>query len=272
MTLGELLKSAEHRLADVDIGSARLDSLILLEDELSRDRSWILAHLEVELDGKDVSNLDKKLARRAKHIPLAYIRGFSEFYGRRILVNASVLEPRPESETMIELLKKLKLPAKPVIADIGTGSGALAIIAKLELPKAGVLAVDIDPKCLTVARRNANNLKAKVRFYRGDLLSALPENLKVNAILANLPYVPRNLHINQAAAMEPRLAIDGGSDGLDVYRRFFEQVKALKREPEFILAESLPPQHQALSQIANQAGYKLADTEDLIQLFSRVKS
>src|SRR3990167_5993439 len=101
------LKDATEKLRTIGIGSARLDSLILLEDELGRDRAWILAHPETILQGSTLKKLNKKLARRAKHEPLAYIRGFSEFYGRKFKVNKRVLEPRPESETIIDLLKNL---------------------------------------------------------------------------------------------------------------------------------------------------------------------
>lgn len=267
MTIDKFLKTAEQSLKTAGIGSARLDSLILLEDQIGKERSWILAHPEVRLDVASLKKLNKKLALRAKHLPIAYIRGFSEFYGRRFIVNENVLEPRPESETMIELLKNLKLPGKPAIADVGTGSGALAITAKLELPEAVVVATDIDVKCLTVARKNAKNLGVKIGFYRGDLLSALPLGANPDVLLANLPYVPRNFHINQAAAMEPRLAIDGGSDGLDVYRKLFKQLEFLISKPRFILTESLPPQHKGLAQIAKQTGYELTKNEDLIQVF-----
>jgi methylase of polypeptide subunit release factors len=90
-------------------------------------------------------------------------------------------------------------------------------------------------------------------------------------ILANLPYVPINFMINQSAAMEPRIAINGGSDGLDVYRRFFDQINKLPRQPKYIFTESLPPQHKELGKIAKTSGYKLAKTQDFIQLFVLIK-
>src|SRR3989344_8596930 len=107
MTNNQWLKQATNTLKATDIGSARLDALILLEDELNRDRAWILAHPEHEILAGSLKKLNKKLARRTTHEPLAYIRGFSEVYGRKFKVNKRVLEPRPESETMIELLKQL---------------------------------------------------------------------------------------------------------------------------------------------------------------------
>lgn len=272
MTVAEFLIAGEDKLKIAGIASARLDVLIILEDGLGKDRSWLLANQNEEISAAKFKQLGKTLGLRIGHRPLAYIRGFTEFYGHRFFVNESVLQPRPESETMIELLLDLVESRKSkvenwVVADIGTGSGALAITAKLELPNAEVVGVDIDPECLVVARKNAKQLKTKIKFFRGDLLSPIPYPLFPNVILANLPYVPRNVRINQSAAMEPKLAIDGGSDGLDVYRRFFDQLNTLKSKPRYILTESLPPQHSKLTQIASYAGYKLIKTTDFIQQF-----
>src|SRR5258708_1952449 len=107
MNLGEYLSGAERRLKQAGISSARLDVLILLEDSLHKNRLWLLAHPEHEITNDQVGKLQAKLERRARHVPLSYIRGHSEFYGRRFKLNRHVLEPRPESETMISLLRKL---------------------------------------------------------------------------------------------------------------------------------------------------------------------
>lgn len=261
------LRWAADRLEQAGVGSARLDCLILLEDLLLKDRSWLLAHPEHSLTPAMVKKLEEQIVRRADHEPLAYIRGFTEFYGRRFIVNKTVLEPRPESEDMITLLKDI-VKTTPVlaVADVGTGSGALAITAKLELPKATVIATDIDPKCLKVAKSNAQKHDAEVKFFQGDLLSPIPSTLPLSIILANLPYVPDSHKINQAAAMEPKIAIFGGPDGLSVYRRLFSD--PVPPKPRFILTESLPPQHQKLASIGRSAGYRLTKSEGFIQLFT----
>lgn len=280
MKIAEWLKQAEMKLTEAGIGSAQLDALILLEDELGKDRAHLLAHPEIILEtpaqGYTLCRLEAKLERRLKHEPMAYIRSFSEFYGRNFKIDKRVLEPRVESEAMIELLLNLNLPAAPQIADIGTGSGALAITAKLELPEAQVLATEIDKAALEVAKQNAKELGADIKFLQGDLLQPL---LSTNyylptTILANLPYVPNNWQINEAAAMEPRVAIFGGVDGLDLYRRLFGQISARAHMPQFVLTESLPPQHQKLSDIAASHQYKLHKSNDFIQVFklSKVKT
>ena len=286
-TVNTWLARASKILKNAGIGSAYLDTLILLEDETGHDRAWLLAHSETLLQGRALQRLERQIARRTKHEPLAYIRSRTQFYDREFYISKQVLEPRPESETMITLLKDL-LYHKPLVyrvppcrvaragsckvIDLGTGSGALAITTKLEMPKIEVTATDIDPKCLKVARQNAHKYSVKIKFLRGDLLLPLkPWTLDSGlwTILANLPYVPDNFHINQAAAMEPRLAIFGGRDGLNVYHRLFIQLQPLKTQPRFILTESMPPQHKKLAQIARSSGFKLKTTEDFIQLFEK---
>jgi release factor glutamine methyltransferase len=230
------LQYAASRLNKAGIGSARLDSLILLEDVLDKERSWVLAHQEQELSKTKTKRLDSKLKKREKHLPLAYVRGHTEFYGRKFLVNRHTLEPRPESETMIELLLKLPISTKVKIADVGTGSGALGITAALELNNPNVDLYDIDASALAVARHN-------------------------------LPYVPDHYRINQAAAMEPKIAIFGGKDGLDIYRRFFAQLQRFHWKPKYVLTESLPTQHKDLSAIAKAFGFELQISEDFIQVY-----
>lgn len=265
MNAGIWLAETVGRLSNSNVPSARLDALVLLEDFTGKDRSWLLAHPELEI--ADTSALNKQIERRAKHEPLAYIRGKSEFYGRDFMVSADTLEPRPETETIIEMLKDMK---NEVVADIGTGSGCLAITADLELVGVTVHATEISEAALEIARQNNKELKGSVQFYRGSLLKPLIEQkIAPDVIITNLPYVPDSHTINQAATFEPRLAIFGGEDGLDLYRELFVQVKQLPGFPAHIMTESLPFQHTELAQIAMAAGYKLKTSQDFIQIFER---
>src|SRR3990167_4910467 len=221
------LKDATEKLRTIGIGSARLDSLILLEDELGRDRAWLLAHPETILQGSTLKKLNKKLAESGE------------------------------------------LRAESYIVDIGTGSGALGITAALELHNHNVDLYDIDASCLAVARHNAHMHELHLHCYKRDLLNRPVRPYDV--LLANLPYVPDNWRINPAAAREPKLAIFGGPDGLDVYRRLFDQLNSSKgrtlREVRYVFTEALPPQHQRLAKIAEEAGYKMLKSQDFIQLF-----
>jgi methylase of polypeptide subunit release factors len=341
MTINEWLRASQNKLKEAGISTARLDCLVLLEDALGKDRAWILSHADEELQGSILKLLNTKITQRARHIPLAYIRGHAEFYGRDFTVNEHTLVPRPETETMIDLLKhirnleadiatwqverrgrkphkkqypfeqhgptsnlvktdegykvvwqKAKRPAHtqspaPIhgqslryhdedfhLIDVGTGSGAIAITAKLELPEATVTAIDIDEKCLKTAATNAKQLKADITFLHGNLLEPMGEveNGKCYILLCNLPYVPDNFQINTAATHEPRHALFGGSDGLALYREMFSQITANQWKPEYILTESLPPQHEILADIAKAAGYSLEKTDDFIQLFTIASS
>ncbi len=259
------LETATKQLESAGIGSARLDCLILLEDILNKDRAHLLAHPEIKLSPEQQKQLAAQLKRRAGHEPLAYIRGRIEFFGRDFLVNKNVLVPRPESETMIELLKDLTLD-HPKIADIGTGSGALGITAALEIHGAQVDLCDIDPLALAIASENCKLHSLDLPCLEENLLASPARSYEV--ILANLPYVPDNFTINQAAMIEPKHAIFGGPDGLDLYRTFWQQIKDMPSGPRFVLTESLPPQHQKLAEIAEKAGYRAVETADFIQLFT----
>ncbi len=272
------LEQAGRKLTAKDVPTARLDCLVLLEDLLGKDRAHLLAHPELELTNEQERVLNEQIERRSKHEPLAYIRGKSEFYGREFMVNAHTLEPRSETETMLTLLKKQiedwrlrNEDNELTLVDVGTGSGAIAVTAKLEFPQSRVIATDISQKCLETAQQNANNLNADVTFFLGNLVEPLldPQSsvLSPLAILANLPYVPDSHTINKAAMFEPRLAIFGGADGLDLYRELFAQIDRQEHKPQYILTEALPFQHKDLALIAKSHGYTLAKTDDFIQLF-----
>jgi release factor glutamine methyltransferase len=266
MRLGECLSRSEKQLKTAGISSARLDTLILLEDALHKDRAWILAHPEAELNQTTAGRMGRKIERRSRHVPLAYIRGHTEFYGRRFKVNRHVLEPRPESETMIELLKHLRLPARPAIADVGTGNGAIGITAALELPGSIVDLYDISAGCVSVAKHNTHLHEVHMHVRKMNLLSRPLRPYDV--ILANMPYVPDKWRINEAAMAEPKIAIFGGKDGLDVYRKLFAQLGRFTWKPSYILTEALPPQHEKLAAIAADSGFNLRKSDDFIQVFT----
>lgn len=264
--LGEYLRRATNILGQAGVLTARLDMLILLEDRLRKDRSWILAHPEHKLTHADISHLDKLVSRRSQHEPLAYIRGEAEFYGRTFAVDQHTLQPRPETESLIDLLRTL--PEHPrSIADIGTGSGIVAITAKLEYPDSDVYATDISKHALRVALQNSQTLSADVAFYKGNLLQPLSKT-DVHVVLANLPYVPMDYPINRAATYEPKVALFAGVDGLDLYKQFFEQLVKRPQQVTYVITESLAEQHNALTTLASAHSYTLHRSLGLAQLFT----
>ncbi len=276
MLLNQYIKTKQIELQRSGIKSARLDVLILLEDTLNKDRAWLLANQDLNLTSQNIEILNKLFKLRSTHIPLAYIRGHVEFYGRTFVINASTLVPRPESEDMvselINLAAQLDLASKNHknkrwlrVADVGTGSGALGITAYLETSNTLVDLIDIDKDALKVAKINVDIFTLNLSIIKNDLLANLTNEYDV--LLCNLPYVPNDFEVNEAAKKEPRIALYGGHDGLDLYRRLYKQLEERAIKPLYILSESLPMQHETLVRISESHGYKLRNTNNYIQVF-----
>jgi release factor glutamine methyltransferase len=170
------------------------------------------------------------VARRAKYEPLAYILGHQEFFGLDFIVDRRVLIPRHETETLVQLaLERARKIASPVIVDVGTGSGAIGLSLAKNLPQARVVAVDQSHDALDVARLNAKRLglESQVEFLHGDLLAPFVGSFDI--LVSNLPYIPTTRIDelpHEVRAFEPRLALDGGPDGLDVMRRLLVQLES----------------------------------------------
>lgn len=273
MKIVEFLNSATKKLAQSS-STSQLDAEVILARVLKVDRSWLHSHTDEELSKENISILDGYIDRRVKHEPLAYILEKSEFYGREFYITNDVLVPRPESETMIDLCKnyaeKNKLD-RLVIIDIGSGSGALGITASLELKPHRLIAIDIDNKCNEVTKSNASRYEHNIEIINGDLaIPLLSRDFKDSnlIVLANLPYVPDKYEINQSATKEPKIAIFGGEDGLDLYRKMFLELKEINAKSLAVFTESLPFQHSSLKHIAQSAGFKFRVSEDFINLFT----
>lgn len=268
MTYDQWLRHAIEQCTKANIDTARLDALILLEHATATPRATILAHPETVIDQSVMRQLNTYLKQRVDGMPIAYIMCKKEFFGRNFIVTPDVLIPRPESETIITTLKKYcsdELPTPIKLLDVGTGSGCLAITAKLEMPKLRVWACDISRSALSVAKHNAETQHADVTFFVSDLLVASDD--KFDIIVANLPYVPTTLAVSNEVLTEPNIAVFSGSDGLDTIRRFFAQVNTNLAKGGVVLLESLVIQHSKVADIATTHGLQLKETEDLIQVF-----
>lgn len=266
MTISNWLVESMVKLKDAGVAHGRREALIFLSDLLQQDKSWIHAHPEHELDDLQVRELSYKLEKRLKRVPLAYIRGYVEFYGRKFTVNSNVLIPRPESEGFIDLLKTLRFETMR-LADVGAGSGVLGITAALEFPDSSVHLYDIDPATLALAHHNARQYELYLHYYESDLLDNLQPK-PYDIFLANLPYVPEGLITSPEIETEPKLALFSGKDGLDIYRKFWPQVSSLEHKPKYILTEALEDQHTETEELARRAGYTLQMTDKLVQLFA----
>lgn len=268
MTVGEFLAKSTATLQAAGILTARLDTLVLLCDVLDCNKAYLLAHTDQTLSDGQLQAVEAHIATRSQHTPLAYIRGHVMFYGRDFTVSPAVLIPRPETEAIIEIATQQRLPNKPRIADIGTGSGCVGITLALEMPEAIVDLYDISPEALEIARENSLQLDVHVRVLSSDLLTSLKDTYDV--VVANLPYVPEAYPINEAARQEPAIALFSGADGLNHYRSFWKQIDDLGSKPSIVITESLPSQHHVLASLARIHGYVLEKTNDFVQLFVRV--
>ena len=277
MTVQDWLPQAITQLKAAGVDTARLDVMVLLSDQIGCDRGYILAHPERQLSDLQLTELKKLLDKRSAHVPLSYLRGKAEFYGREFVVGPGVLVPRPETEAMIDLFNQLlgelngRRQLAPNgkqwrVADVGTGSGALGITAALEQPSVHVSLLEIDTAAMEIAKTNVINLSTATPVIESDLLKNAAQDYDI--LLCNLPYVPDDYGINQAATHEPALAIFGGADGLDLYRRLFTQIKIVANKPLYILTEALPQSHELLATLAGASGYQLMETADFIQLFA----
>jgi len=246
---------------------------ILLSDALDKDKAWILANPKEEISNTHIEKLAKLLNRRAMHEPLAYIRKHCEFYNREFIVTVDVMQPRPESETIIEELLlvieegRVFGTQEPIlhISDVGTGSGILGITAALEIPKSEVELLEINEKAAAIAKSNVDLFTLKISVKKSDLLQNASS--KIDVILANLPYVPDEYEINTAAQYEPHIALFGGPDGLNIYRKLFIEAAQYTYKPLLIIIEAFPFQHEKLREIAKKSKYKLYRSQDFIQLY-----
>jgi len=215
MTLGNWVSAATAALATAGVESARLEAQLLAAHALCEERTWVLTHADAIVPEHI---LDPLLARRVGREPLAYILGYREFYGRRFLVNPSVLIPRQETETLVETA--LSLPDGPLtVLDLGTGSGVLAVTLKLERPSWSVTALDVSLEALMVAQQNAESWGATIRFRLSDAFAALGQE-RFDLIVTNPPYIGTSEPLMpEVASFEPHLALFAGALGLTFYER-----------------------------------------------------
>ncbi|MFZ1864810.1 MAG: peptide chain release factor N(5)-glutamine methyltransferase [Polyangiales bacterium] len=220
-TIREVLDWAAEDFARRGIESARLDAELVVAKALDIDRVGLYLDLNRPLLEDERSAIRPLVTRRRDREPVAYILGYKDFYGRRFLVTPEVLIPRPDTETLIDhALECIPARAPCRVLDVGTGSGAIAITIALERPLASVMATDISPSALEVAAENAARLEVagRVRFEQTDLVV---EGDAYDVIVSNPPYLSsRDLATVQAEVREhePRIALEGGEDGLDVVR------------------------------------------------------
>ncbi len=223
MDLRTALLQGQKLLEDAKIDAPRLTAEVLLAHAVGRDRAWLFAHCDEELRELWWIHYGRYLHQRIEGTPTQYIVNRQEFFGRDFRVTPDVLIPRPETEHVIEIA--LRRPAQSIL-DIGTGSGAIAVTLALEM-KARVRATDISIKALRIAAENARRLCAQVEFIACDLASPLDDAI-FDLVVSNPPYVPETDSLpREVREHEPAVALYGGADGLDVYRRLIPEARRL---------------------------------------------
>ena len=252
-SVADLLAEAATSLRQGGIDDARAEARWLLCHLLAMTESSLLAWPDAIIPGVQAARVRRAVRRRAAHEPFAYVVGEREFYGRTFKADRRVLVPRPETETLVEeALAILRARANatgeaPLVVDVGTGSGAIACTISLEATFVRMVASDVSSDALDVAAMNRARfrLQSRVRLVRGSLVSWLRR--PADLVLANLPYIPSArvpTLMPEVASWEPRLALDGGHDGLDLVRALLADARRAVRPGGTVLLELDPEQMQ----------------------------
>jgi release factor glutamine methyltransferase len=228
--------------------------------ELSqRERYDLYLHYEEEMPEELEKEFDAGMARILKQEPMEHVLGYSWFYGYKMIVNEDVLIPRPETEELCaNILSRMDqyFPEAEKIecTDVGTGSGAIAIVLAKEEPKVHMTATDISEEALVTARKNAEINEAEIQFTAGDMLKPLMESgRKLDVLVSNPPYIPQEEKMEKSVVdYEPHVALFGGSDGLKFYRMIFQDCKKVLKEKAFMAFEMGWDQRERMSALIEE--------------------
>lgn len=257
MTLREVIGWAAGRLSESPHlrADAHRDAALLLLHSLGISRAELLGNPDRTLTPDQFTYFERLIARRLTHEPVQYITGEQEFFGLPLRVTPAVLIPRPETEHLVEaVLAELDRSTPSSIADIGTGSGAIAIALAERLPSAHIIATDISPAALELAAENAarNGVAHRIRFVESDLLEAIASDAPFDVIVSNPPYVSfadgKGLH-PQVREFEPATALFATGNGLDIYRRLIPQAQAALKANGLLALEIGEGQHAAVAEL-----------------------
>jgi release factor glutamine methyltransferase len=238
-TAGDALQAARARLASTT-QYPRRDAELILAYVLGCDQTALLTHPERPLSTKEAEQFEALLERRQASEPVQYLTGTQEFFGLLFEVSPDVLIPRPETEHLVEaVLERFNRDANPRIVDVGTGSGAIAVAIAHALPQSQVMAVDLYPKALEVARRNAerHGVIDRVTLLQSDLLAAAGSK-EFDVVVSNPPYIADGEVLEvQVANYEPRSALYAGPTGLEVYQRLIPQARTVLKPQGWLIME-----------------------------------
>jgi len=262
MTLRELVSDAEAKLhTSPHPERARQDAETLLLHALCQNRAWLIANWDEAAESTTVETYTNLINRRQTGEPIQYITGHSEFFGLPFSVGPGVLIPRPETEHLVEEVIRLAATfPNPHIADIGTGSGIIAVALAHALPNAQITAVDCSPQALAIARENAtsNQVADRITFLEGDLLSQLTGQ-KLNIIASNPPYIPSTDHDSLSVEVrdhEPHSALFAEEEGLAIYQRLIPEGRHHLIEGGWLVLEIGHGQQPAIEALLQANNYR----------------
>ena len=277
-TIGSILKWSEQYFGSHGAETPRLDAEVLLSYLLGQKRIFLYVHFDQPLTAEELARYREMVKRRAAGEPVAYICGEKEFMGLTFKVTPAVLVPQPDTETLVEAaIERLRGKKSPRVSDICTGSGAIALALAHYLPETSVAATDISADAVSIAKENAESLglSERVEFREGDLLAPLSGE-PFDAIVSNPPYIPsvEIAGLPREVRAEPIIALDGGADGLDFYRRLVHESAALLKDSGFLAVECGDTQAGAIAEMAVTGGFgrteivhDLADKERVVVLW-----
>lgn len=248
---------------------------MLLMHLLKCDRAFLIAHSDQQLTGAQLEEYRRLVTRRAAGCPLQYLTGRQEFYRLNFEVTPAVLIPRPETELIVEAsLPLLRDAPAPVVADIGTGSGCLAISLLQELPRARAVAVDTSPEALSVAQRNAerHRVTTRLRLVESDLFLAIDSRERFDVIVSNPPYIPAGDldSLQREVLREPRGALDGGPDGLSIIRRLVTETPDFLSQGGHLIFEIGIGQASSIKELVNDDVWELVELRRDLQGIQRI--
>lgn len=258
MTIGEALAHSRQALEQHGIPDPETDSLLLVSHVTGLDMLMTRLEKNRPLTQEQEQRLSSLLLSRTRRMPLQYVLQEQWFYGRRFYVDENVLIPRQETESLCSLgIEHLKKADGSTALDLCTGSGAIAVTLAAECPSVRIFASDLSESALQVAAKNAAKNHADVAFYQGDLFSALPHFLRFDLILSNPPYIPTEdcKTLQTEVMQEPSMALDGGKDGLDFYRRIFSEAGEHLKPHGALMVEIGFDQGDAVSRLFSEAGF-----------------